>query len=112
MRLIVRRLIVHILLRYRSMREKRPCLVELGSKVRRAREAKGLSQEQLAWLVAMDRTYIGGIERGERNVSALNLARIAVALDTEVGEFFPRVGTLRQLLDESTPAPRTPPDPS
>ncbi len=67
------------------MRDKHPCLVELGRNFRRARESKGLSQEQLASLVVIDRTYIGGIERGERNVAALNLARIAIALDTEVG---------------------------
>jgi transcriptional regulator with XRE-family HTH domain len=55
-----------------------------GNKVRLLRHQQGLSQEQLADLSNLHRTYIGGIERGERNVSLLNLIRIAQALNTTV----------------------------
>ena len=52
-----------------------------GKTVRRFREGRGLSQEQLADLSNLHRTYIGGIERGERNVGLLNVVRIAKALN-------------------------------
>jgi transcriptional regulator with XRE-family HTH domain len=52
----------------------------LGTRVREARAAKGWSQERLAEAAGLHRTYIGGIERGERNVSILNIAKIARVL--------------------------------
>ncbi len=54
---------------------------KLGGNVRALRQAKGLSQEELALEAGLDRTYMGGIERGERNVSVLNLCKVAVALE-------------------------------
>lgn len=51
-----------------------------GSKVRAVRKEHGWSQEELADACELDRTYIGGIERGERNVSIMNIAKIAQAL--------------------------------
>ncbi|MDI1300993.1 MAG: helix-turn-helix transcriptional regulator [bacterium] len=51
-----------------------------GAKVRQVRKEFGWSQEELADACELDRTYIGGIERGERNVSLLNIAKIAHAL--------------------------------
>jgi transcriptional regulator with XRE-family HTH domain len=54
-----------------------------GAAVRRFREAKQLSQEELADLVGIHRTYIGGIERGERNPTLTMIERIAAALDLE-----------------------------
>lgn len=51
-----------------------------GKSVRKLREQKGLSQEALADLSHLHRTYIGGIERGERNVGFLNLLRLSKAL--------------------------------
>lgn len=59
-------------------------LREFGSRVRSARLKKNLSQEALADLAGLDRTYIGGIERGERNVSLLNIAKIATSLGTSI----------------------------
>ena len=51
--------------------------VEFGQRVRELRTEKGFSQEGLALACDLDRTYIGGIERGERNVSLVNIQKIA-----------------------------------
>lgn len=59
-----------------------------GERVRELRKRKGLSQEALAFISELDRTYIGGGERGERNVSLLNIYRIAEALEVEPKELF------------------------
>ena len=60
-------------------------LAAVGRRIRALREAKGWSQEKLAFESGLHRTYIGGVERGERNVSVLNLRRIAVVLDAVPG---------------------------
>ena len=52
-----------------------------GHAVRKLRHSKGISQEKLAEIAEIHRTYIGDVERGVRNVSLLNMSRIAVALD-------------------------------
>lgn len=57
-----------------------PALVRLGAAIRAARKAKGLSQEALAELAGIDRSYMGGIERGEHNLAIMNLLKIADAL--------------------------------
>jgi transcriptional regulator with XRE-family HTH domain len=58
----------------------------LGHAVRRRRVQLGLSQEQFAEKVGLHRTYIGSIERGERNVSLANLVRVAGALGLRTSE--------------------------
>lgn len=63
-------------------------LRKLGSRIRRYREAKGWSQEQFSFHCGLHRNYIGGIERGERNVAALNLIKMAKVLEVSVGSFF------------------------
>jgi transcriptional regulator with XRE-family HTH domain len=63
-----------------------PDLIKLGTNIRRIRTTKRISQEQLAAYTELHRTYIGGIERGERNVSFLNLLKIAQALNTSLDE--------------------------
>jgi len=55
-------------------------LTVIGNNVRRYRKKLGISQEELGEVAGLDRTYIGGIERGERNVSAINIAKLAKAL--------------------------------
>ena len=55
-------------------------LLQFGQQVRKARRLQGLSQEELADLCQLDRSYVGGVERGERNVSLLNIIKIAKAL--------------------------------
>jgi transcriptional regulator with XRE-family HTH domain len=53
----------------------------VGAAVRAERTRRGISQEALADEAGLHRTYIGSVERGERNLSLLNLWRIAVALE-------------------------------
>lgn len=55
-----------------------------GARIRYLRLKAGLSQEVLADLCGLDRTYIGGIERGERNPSLINIGKIAAALRVPV----------------------------
>lgn len=61
-------------------------LRELGDAVREARTAKGMSQEELASASALDRTYVGGVERGERNVGFINLVKLARSLRVRLSE--------------------------
>ena len=68
----------------------------LGQRIRRLRQHKGVSQEEFSALADLDRAYYGGIERGERNVAVINLIKIAVALDVEVGGLFPTLAVLRR----------------
>jgi len=51
-----------------------------GGRTRELRKRKGFSQESLALACDLDRTYIGGVERGERNISLINIHKIAAAL--------------------------------
>jgi transcriptional regulator with XRE-family HTH domain len=62
----------------------------LGLAIRQLRLASGVSQEVFAVRCGLHRTYIGGIERGERNVSFTNLLRIADALDVRPSELMDR----------------------
>jgi transcriptional regulator with XRE-family HTH domain len=55
-------------------------LVSLGVAIRNARKAAGLSQEILATDAGLDRSYMGGIERGEHNLTLMNLCRLSEAL--------------------------------
>jgi transcriptional regulator with XRE-family HTH domain len=60
-------------------------LTAFGARVQKARQRLGLSQEDLADLSGLHRTYVGGVERGERNVGLLNLLRLARALRCKPG---------------------------
>lgn len=59
-----------------------------GSRVRDERLRRGLSQEELAVRAGLHRTYIGMIERAEKNITLVNIERIAVALEMEISELF------------------------
>jgi transcriptional regulator with XRE-family HTH domain len=63
-------------------------LKQFGKQIRKLRREQGLSQEELALEAKLDRTYIGGVERGERNVSLLNIMKIAKALGVSPDELF------------------------
>ena len=61
-------------------------LIKFGERVRQLRKAKGFSQQSFAERCGLDRTYIGGIERGERNVALRNIEVIAKSLGLSVSE--------------------------
>jgi transcriptional regulator with XRE-family HTH domain len=66
-------------------------LQTFGTTVRRRREALGLSQEKLAELAGLHRTYVSSLERGNRNVSVVNIVRLARALDTRPAKLLDRL---------------------
>ena len=59
-----------------------------GTRLRELREARGLSQEELAFRAGLHRTYVSSTERGERNISLVNIEKLASALDAQIQEFF------------------------
>ncbi|CAI8047764.1 Regulatory protein MunI [Geodia barretti] len=61
-------------------------LKKFGERVRQLRKARGFSQQSFAATCGLDRTYIGGIERGERNVALRNMEAIAKSLGLSVSE--------------------------
>jgi transcriptional regulator with XRE-family HTH domain len=67
---------------------KETIFINFGNRVRVLRNAAGISQEELAFRAGIHRTYLGGIERGERNPSLKNIARIAKALNIKISELF------------------------
>jgi transcriptional regulator with XRE-family HTH domain len=67
-------------------------LLRLGSAIREQRLARGLSQEALADAASLDRSHMGKIERGERNVTVLNVIRIARALEEQPSDILTRAG--------------------
>ena len=71
-----------------SKTEKLPILQDFGAMVRAYRMERGLSQETFADDCEIDRSYMGGVERGERNLALVNIIRIVQALDMEPSEFF------------------------
>lgn len=68
------------------MSDREPILKKFGQNVRRKREAYRISQEGLAEIADLDRTYVGGIERGERNPTLVSAARLAKALRVSVAD--------------------------
>lgn len=73
-----------------SSEEHTGALKELGTAIRVARKERAISQEALADLAGLDRSHMGKIERGERNVSIVNVIRISAALDMSPSELLQR----------------------
>lgn len=71
-----------------SIEDKR-FLRELGRRIREQREARGLTQQQVGDQCRLHRTFIGSVERGERNVSILNLRLMAKVLRVSLAELLP-----------------------
>ena len=66
------------------MEAKQNILIKFGERVREIRKEKGLSQEELAHKADLHRTYIGMIERAEKNITLLNIEKIANALEVSI----------------------------
>ena len=62
--------------------------IVFGRRVRILRKREGLSQEQLALRCGLNRTYVGGVERGERNISIVNIEKIARAIGLSLKDLF------------------------
>ena len=60
-----------------------------GRRLREVREGAGLSQEKLAELATLHRTYVSSVERGKRNISIENIERLALALDVSMRDLMP-----------------------
>lgn len=70
------------------MDSKQNILIKFGERVREIRKEKGLSQEELAHKADLHRTYIGMIERAEKNITLLNIEKIANALQVSINSLF------------------------
>ena len=70
------------------MNNNKEILIKFGDKVREIRTSQNLSQEQLSFKADVHRTYIGMIERGEKNITLINIQKIANALNIEIKNLF------------------------
>ena len=62
--------------------------IRFGKALRKRRHKLGVSQEEFADLCGLDRTYVGGIERGERNLALVNIEKLARALRISLSDLF------------------------
>lgn len=67
-------------------------MVRFGKRLRDVREKVGISQEKLAEKANLHRTYVSSVERGKRNISLVNIERLAAALGVSMGELMPDAG--------------------
>jgi transcriptional regulator with XRE-family HTH domain len=77
----------------RPARKKESARLRFGANLRASRKERGLSQEELADKAGLHRTYVGSIERGERNVSIDNIERLALALGLDIVDLLVRQRT-------------------
>lgn len=61
---------------------------KIGKRIKFIREAKGMFQKDLAYVADLDRSYIASVENGARNISIVNIEKIACALKVPLAEFF------------------------
>lgn len=71
---------------------KEAILSQFGTKVKLFRNKRDISQEKLAELSKLDRTYISSVERGQRNISILNIIKIADALQVNASSLLEEIG--------------------
>lgn len=75
-----------------SSQRQDPLLVAIGNAIRTTRKSRKVSQEKLALLAEMDRSYVGRVERGDNNVAVLKLAQIARALEISLSDLLRAAG--------------------
>ncbi len=68
------------------MARKNPTLLKVGKNLRKARESRGWSQEEMAARCGVHRTYVGSVERGEYNVTVLTLKKMTKTLGISIGD--------------------------
>ena len=71
-------------------------LLEFGKKVQSVRSSQSISQEKLAELCNLDRTYISSVERGQRNISILNILKISKALNIMASSLLEGLGDFNE----------------
>lgn len=62
--------------------------VKIGQRIKELREASSMSQKDLSYAADLDRSYIASVENGQRNISIVNIEKIAIALGVTLKEFF------------------------
>lgn len=62
--------------------------VKIGQRIKTLREAANMSQKDLSYSADLDRSYIASVENGQRNISIMNIEKIAIALGVTLKEFF------------------------
>ena len=70
------------------MDKQKEILIKFGLRVKQLRKERNLSQEELSFRANLHRTYIGMIERAEKNITLINVEKIAIALNVNVKELF------------------------
>ncbi|MBX9579628.1 MAG: helix-turn-helix domain-containing protein [Gemmataceae bacterium] len=86
-------------------------LVRFGERLREVRLRAGVSQERLAELAGLHRTYVSSVERGLRNISLLNIEKLADALGVGLGDLMPgRAAGTEPAAGQPPPPPRSRPD--
>ena len=73
---------------------------KIGIRIRELRSHTGLSQEKFAQKIGMDRTYFASVELGKRNISIVNIEKIANGLDVTLSEFFKDIWIQSDLMDD------------
>lgn len=79
----------YVLYRNMLLKEKKHIQKAFGEQIRCQRKSRGITQEELANLSNLDRSYVGGVERGDRNISLINIYKIAYALKLTPKDLFP-----------------------
>lgn len=70
------------------MQDEKEILSKFGAKLKELRVKKKMSQEELGFITNLDRTYVSGIERGKRNISLINIEKLAKGLNIRIKDFF------------------------
>jgi len=83
---------------YLFIMEKDKIINIIGKKIREIRKIKGFSQEEFAYIADLERAFYGKLESKGKNLTLINLLKVAVALDVEVGEIFPPISEIKQFI--------------